>query len=403
MANASQNNVVLEYISKLGENLNSYMVLYLSLSLVSKKVLTEQTLSSLRDVFAQQIKDGNAKLFDIPNSDIAVIFNKSVKDEILSSLVKIKLLLQEDESVAKVAYLQESPIAVFWDLVREYGAFSEKLSQVYDKSSQEQDKKSTVVASNSFFNTKPHHAGEALTTAMLDKVQKIITVSDFSSFIRRQPICAVIGKSMPQRVFEEVYVSIPDMRDSLLPGVDLFANEWLFLALTETLDRRVLEIVSRHDDGALRGNFSLNINVNTILSDSFLHFDETIDASQRKTIMLELQLADIFSDMRSFDLAKTFARSRGYKICIDGITIDKLEYLNRSKLDCDLMKITWHPDFIRLVGEDKHFMDYANKAERAKIILCRVDDEKAVEMGNSLGINLYQGRYIQKMLNAEKR
>ena len=251
MANASQNNVVLEYISKLGENLNSYMMLYLSLSLVSKKVLTEQTLSSLRDVFAQQIKDGNAKLFDIPNSDIAVIFNKSVKDEILSSLVKIKLLLQEDESVAKVAYLQESPIAVFWDLVREYGAVSEKLSQVYDKSSQEQDKKSTVVASNSFFNTKPHHAGEALTTAMLDKVQKIITVSDFSSFIRRQPICAVIGKSMPQRVFEEVYVSIPDMRDSLLPGVDLFANEWLFLALTETLDRRVLEIVSRHDDGAL--------------------------------------------------------------------------------------------------------------------------------------------------------
>lgn len=400
MENSSQNNMMLEYINNLGENLNSYMVLYLDLTLVSKKVLGEQTFAALRDVFLPQIKNGCAKLFEMPNNDVAVVFNKSVKDEMLSALVKIKLLLQEDETVAKSAYLQDSKIANFWDLVKEYGAVSNKLSQIYNTA--DQDKKLTVNAADSFFDTTPQKPGEPLTTGMLDKVQKIIAVSDFSSFIRRQPICVVIGKSMPQRVFEEVYVSIPDMRDSLLPGVDLFADKWLFLALTEALDRRVLEIVSRHDDGALRSNFSINMNVSTILSDEFLHFDETIDSSQRKTIMLELQLGDIFSDMRSFDLARTFARSRGYKICIDGITIDKLEYINRSKLDCDLMKITWHPDFVRLVSEDKHFMDYSNKAERAKIILCRVDDEKAVEIGNSLGINLYQGRYIQKMFNAEK-
>lgn len=48
-------------------------------------------------------------------------------------------------------------------------------------------------------------------------------------------------------------------------------------------------------------------------------------------------------------------------------------------------------------------MDYVNKAERAKMILCRIDDPQAVEVGNSLGINLYQGRYIQRMLNAQPR
>ena len=156
--------------------------------------------------------------------------------------------------------------------------------------------------------------------------------------------------------------------------------------------------VSRHDDGALTSNFSLNLNVSTILSDEFLEFDNNINTTMRSSIVLEVQLVDIFSDIKAFLLAKTFAQYRGYKICIDGITVDKLQYINRSSLGADLIKIIWHPSFIDVVNEDKHFMDYVNRAERAKMILCRVDDPKAVDVGNSLGINLYQGRYIQRLL-----
>ena len=102
-------------------------------------------------------------------------------------------------------------------------------------------------------------------------------------------------------------------------------------------------------------------------------------------------------------LAKTFAQYRGYKICIDGITVDKLKYINRTNLGADLIKIIWHPSFMEIVNEDKHFVDYVNRAERAKMILCRVDDPAAVEIGNSLGINLYQGRYIQRLLAKQSK
>ena len=204
-------------------------------------------------------------------------------------------------------------------------------------------------------------------------------------------------------LFDEVYVSIADMRDMLLPDVDLTANPWLFMHLTETLDKRVLVSISRHDDGSLTSNFSMNLNVSTILSDEFLEFDGNINDSMRSSIVLELQLVDIFSDIKAYILAKTFAQYRGYKICIDGITVDKLKYINRENLGSDLIKIIWHPTFMDVIKEDKHFMDYVNKAERAKMILCRVDDPQAVEVGNSLGINLYQGRYIQRLLMAQPR
>ena len=125
-----------------------------------------------------------------------------------------------------------------------------------------------------------------LTPAMLAKVQKALSMTDFSSLIRRQSVCAVIGKSPPQMLFDEVFVSIADLRDMLLPDVDLTANPWLFQHLTETLDKRVLVSISRHDDGSLTSNFSINLNVSTILSDEFLEFDENINASMRSSIVL---------------------------------------------------------------------------------------------------------------------
>lgn len=393
-------NIIFEYINKFCKNRVDFEAVYINLHSLAGNLRSKQNKKAIMNIFSPLVKMEEAKLFILPNEDMLVIFVKKAKDGINSSLVRMQFLLQEDESIRNAESLQHSGFVVFYDLATEYVDLSKRIIIACQKQQENQKIEDHKV---SFFNTSRNRFSHELTTEMLAKVQKIISVADFSSFIRRQAICAIIGKSVPQRVFEEVFVSIPDMRDSLLPEVDLTENPWLFLALTETLDKRVLEIISRHDDGSLIGNFSVNINVSTILSDDFLRFDDSINASMRQTIILELQLVDIFSDIRSFILAKTFAKARGYKICIDGITVDKLKYLNRANLDCDLMKIVWHPSFVEVINEDKHFMDYVNKAERAKIILCRIDDVNAIEVGNSLGINLYQGRYVQRLLNASNQ
>ena len=397
--NLKREKIVFDYIGKFCQERNLFKALFLNVSILNDTVRSAQNRKLIQDIFLSSIKSGMAKLFELPNDDVVVIFNKSIEDEISSSVVRVQFLLQDDDRIKNASNLQDCGVASFFDLATEYADFSKKVVFACHKNTEQQTANNDV-GRVSFFNTSNKRYKKGLTTEMLSKVQKIISVADFSSFIRRQAICAVIGKSAPQRVFEEVFVSIPDMRDSLLPDVEITANPWLFLALTETLDKRVLEIISRHDDGSLVGNFSVNINVSTILSDDFLRFDDSINGSMRQSIILELQLVDIFSDIRSFILAKTFAKARGYKICIDGITVDKLKYLNRKGLDCDLMKIVWHPSLPEIFNEDKHFMDYMNKAERAKIILCRIDDANAIEVGNTLGINLYQGRYVQRLLNA---
>lgn len=352
------------------------------------------------------IKKNNGRLFELANKSVLVIFSPLTEDDLKTFLVQLGFTFHDELSQNnKDNILQTEFFNLYTDKIA-LEKLKEKIlytsAPISEEKVQEAPQKTISEKFINIINGNKKNLRD-LTPDILNKIQTNLQRVDFSSLIRRQAVCAIIGKSAPQMIFEEVYVSIPDLRDILIPDVNITSNPWLFMNLTETLDKRVLAHVSKHDDGSLISNFSLNLNVSTILSDDFLVFDESIQPSQRSSIILELQLVDIFNDIKAFLLAKAFAQYRGYKICIDGITVDKLQYINRSNLNSDFIKIIWHPSFEDIINEDTHFKDYVNRAERAKMILCRVDDAKAIEIGNSLGINMYQGRYIQKELNKYRK
>ncbi len=396
---ASTRKEIFDDINSFCANRSLYNALYVNLYKIGEKYRTSVYKNELETMFLSLVKDNAAKTFFVQNDGFLVVYDKAKNDDVLSLLIKVGFLFREDETIKNNPDLQKNGVVVFYDVENEYTSLCRKIEASYEE---EKIKVNPRFIEQNGYKKQAVNNKKIFTTEMLSKVQKIISVSDFSSFIRRQAVCAIIGKSAPQRIFEEVFVDIEDVCDSLLPGVNIKSDPWLNLALCDTLDKRVLDIISRHDDGDLLGNFSVNVNVSSILSDEFIQFDDSINGAMRTTIALELRLEDIFSDINSYLLAKTFAKARGYKICIDGITIDKLNYINRQKLDCDLMKIEWHPSLIDVFNKDEHFMDYQNKGERAKIILCNIDDQSAVEAGNNMGINMYQGRYVQRMINDNK-
>jgi len=409
VSSIKKDTIIWDYLRKIEKNQDDFRALYLSTGKLQNQNMRAVQRQSLVETFELVIKKNGGEIFALPNDDTVVFFNKTAREEILACLVKLRFILHDDPLIKNNPDMEKSGFAAFYDVANGAGSFRDVIRAATEQSAADGKSSNGAIHYENLNGSNVYTSGgvrklrRELTPYMLGKLQKVLSMADFSSLIRRQSVCAVIGKSAPQMLFDEVYVSIPDLRDTLLPDVDLTANPWLFQYLTETLDKRVLANISRHDDGSLINNFSLNLNVSSILSDEFLQFDEDINASMRSTIVLELQLADIFSDIKAFILAKTFAQYRGYKVCIDGITVDKLKYIDREQLGADLVKIIWHPSFMDVISEDKHFTDYVNKAERSKLIICRVDDPQAVEVGNSLGINLYQGRYIQKLLSTQGR
>lgn len=241
------------------------------------------------------------------------------------------------------------------------------------------------------------HFSMPFTPALLAQLEKSLRQADLSSLMRRQAVCALVGHAQPVELFEEIYVALADLKKALCPTVDIYQSPWLLDRLLETLDKRVLENMLHHDAGAFRKNFSLNIAVKTILSPDFQTFNESIDPLCRKSILLEVKQHDIFSNLSAFLAARSFIAEQGYRLCVDMVSADSLSLVNREKLGADFIKLVWNEELLNM-KENTAFVNAVKSNDAKHIILCHVDDKRAIEWAQSLGLSLFQGYYVQKLL-----
>src|SRR3546814_14706001 len=99
--------------------------------------------------------------------------------------------------------------------------------------------------------------------------------------------------------------------DTLLPYTTLFRSS-LFHHLTRTLDTRVFRSLLDGYVSRNSGPFSINLNVSTILSDTFRDFDSRIgNIVKKEQIIIELQRYDVFWDYGEYLLARSEERRVG--------------------------------------------------------------------------------------------
>ncbi len=246
--------------------------------------------------------------------------------------------------------------------------------------------------------------GEPITPEILGRVEAALTRTDLSNLVRRQYVCNIDSNMVPEQFFSEMFISIKDLRETLLPGVNLASNRWLFQHLTQTLDRRMLAMLTKTDNASVSGDISFNLNVSTLLSDQFQTFDSNVSAGRRGAMIIELQNLDIFADLSCYLFAREFVQEKGYRVCIDGMTHHTLAMIDRERLDADLVKLVWHADMIDR-GEEMHqqLRDLVRRVGGNRIILSRVDNREAVDFGQSVGITYYQGRFVENLIAEDIR
>jgi hypothetical protein len=338
------------------------------------------------------------QLFVLSNSDLMLIYKAQAQDEVESAVVKLRFLFSDDPLVREEQLAPHAAFCTWYSLDREF----DLLLTLAQKMAQEENSRhaaaSEASAVSRFQIQKPQ--GSPFTPELLIRVEAALGQADLANLIRRQAVCAMVGKAPPQAVFHELFISIADLRQTLFPTVNVNSNPWLFQQLTETLDRRVLSMLNKHDDRTLEGDISINLNVSTILGPEFLVFDDNVKAGMRGTIVLELQKVDIFADLGGYLFARDFAHDRGYRICIDGLSHAQLPFVDRERLGADLIKLVWDP---ALADEKDTKIDVLRRIGVTRIILCRCDNPASVEFGHSLGITLFQGRYIESLIQGDPR
>ena len=375
-------------------------VLQVKLSVLDDRSKSDATLATVIKNFNEALHP-DGKAFGFRNDDIFIVYSDKVNDnQIKALLIKNELYFSADPKIKDVDAMNRA-----FKLPEDKDPLNYETSRIEASPPARLETPADQMPVRRRFVLPPasEQNKSRLTPAELARITKALANTDFSNMIRRQFVCVVLDDIAPSPMFEEVFVSIADLGETIMPNVSLTATPWLFQDLTETLDKRVLITVSRHDDGAFYRDFSLNLNVSSILSDDFRPFDESIRESMKASIVLELQPTDIFSDFSMYVKARDFAQRLGYKICIDGVSARNLPYIDREKLAADFVKLTWQPDLPDALAQNESLKEDLQAVGSNRTILCRVDDEKALNFAKELNITLLQGHYIQHLLNNAPR
>lgn len=393
-----QEKVLLDYVERLDKHRKGRRAVHVHLSRLRPHNRRTHHMRIAASTFEPLIRTFDGALFRLCNDDLVVVCRGASVSDIDEAVLRLRYLFSEDPMLAGNEE-NGGEFCTWFNVEKDYKSLLtlaqdavERRDRYEAQRKQEANKKSQ--------RANEHAPGKTLEPWQLAGIEKSIAQADLSSLLRRQPVCAVAEGQRPQPVFSELFISIRELREVVLPDVDILSDRWLFQHLTERLDRRMLALLERHEDPTLRQAFSLNLNVSTLLSPEFLNFDKALHSASRRTIVIELQLIDVLSDVGNFLFARDFLQERGYRLCLDSMTHLALPYVDRKQLGFDLVKLQWRADLAdQLYGEGGgRLNDLVQHCQPDRIILCRCDTEQAHDVGRALGVSLYQGYYFDRLI-----
>jgi EAL domain-containing protein (putative c-di-GMP-specific phosphodiesterase class I) len=347
------------------------------------------------NTFEALVKQYEGQMFVLQQGDIVFLCKEENVLAIDEAVGKVRFLFADDPVSAQSAENASDAFVTWFDLAEPTSDFYNLVEALRGEDERRRKRVSSIIG-------KEADDRQPMDPQALNELINILARADLTNLLRRQSVCQMAPDEGPKPLFREIYVSISDLRDAVMPKRDIASDRWLFQYLTHTLDKRVLALLRKADDSGLSHSFSLNLNIATVLSPEFQAFDTGLKAGARGSIVIEIEKVDIFADISAYLFARDFARERGYRICLDGMTRLTLPFIDRARLGLDLVKMFWSPDMAD--GADgerqREFLAAIERIGKGRIILARCDTPQAIEFSHSVGIKLLQGRLIEKMANA---
>ena len=215
----------------------------------------------------------------------------------------------------------------------------------------------------------------------LARLEAALAHADVERFARRRPVCTVEAGRL-SLAWEERFLDLGEIAAELAPGRSLAADPWLFRRLARTLDRRLLALLATPGVLDRAYPFSLRLGMESLVSPEFLRFDAGLPGQLRGRIVVGFAPADVVADPLGFAFARDFVRARGYQVLLHGVEATLLRVLALSRLELDLVQVTWSAAVTRLSLE----------TGGARLLLDRVDEVAALDWARTHGAAFVQGR-----------
>lgn len=385
-----QEATLLEYVERLRNYCHDRRAIQLHLSQLKARNRKDYHLRVAAGLFVPMLRKFTGQLFQLSNSDIVVVVQDPTTDNMQAIVDKLRQLFDGDPLAAPPEPGRRDSFCTWYNLASDYRAFYARCRHIAEQA-----------------EANPRPAAEPdrqLDPEILSALTERLENVDIAPLLRAQAICAIKPNAQANPLLTELYTAMPELRSRIAPQHDLLLEPWLFHYFASELDRRLLAVLPKISPLPGHGVLSLNLSIDALLSEEFLIFDELIRAKTKRSIMIELQLVDVLSDLATYQVARDLARERGYYVAIDGVNHMTVRFVHRDRLDADMIKLIWNPNMEAVARHDREreFRAMIKRNEPERVVLCRCDEKRAIEVGWSVGITTFQGRYVDDLITSKK-
>lgn len=371
---------LLDALSRVGKNPIGYSVLYVNISKLKPKNRHPEFVKIFAKLFDSMVGSAQGSFFVMSNGDFAILgkgINSSCVEE---AVFKIRQGLSSDP------ILHSSDVkdfAVLYTFPEDYLMFYNRIEQLRDNAD---------FIRNS---TPPLKFKRPIRADEIDGVMEQLDLIDIPEIIKRQSVMKILGAGKFEVVFQEFFVAVKDLSSYIDEKLDLLASRWLFLYLTQKLDKKTMNSFFASDIKNWPHQVSLNLNLSSVFSAEFVSLAKNFLQPGQKLIV-EIQLMDVFNNLPVYFKVKEILKAGGHRLLIDGLSPSLLKVLNLQRIEPDMIKIFWEP----LMEYDLQNQDIKNVIEYLgadNVILAKCEDEKALAWGMKYGLNTFQGPIIDQI------
>lgn len=237
-----------------------------------------------------------------------------------------------------------------------------------------------------------------MTADMLPRIEQQILHCDIRDFVRQQPVCRapVHSREKWTPIIQERFLGIEALRTRFFPGLELVKHGPLFQELCLILDERLVHyLLANRLDRAVKT--SLNISVESALDPMIDLLGKRIEDGDRSQLLFEIACIEFLGDVARGQRAVDRLRGYGFGVVLDGVSLPLLPYLSLGRIDCDLIKVQFARDHVQSLAQAAGLKAIRDLPPE-RVVFSRCDHESAIDVGRTLGIGLYQGWLIDRLL-----
>lgn len=352
----------------------------LSSVVASRRKFEKDSEAANQTILAVLVTGAYHKIYNLSNGDIVFLYSQVTTSAIVSLCTSLEISLFVGVQPHKNVYGDFGNYKIF-DLSRDINAVIEGI-------------RLTLSAERKVVSAK-----QPINVKQMEYVNTQIRGANIRSIVFNQPIYN-ISHQKPSIEFLEFYTSIQKLEQLFAPDRSIAANPWLFNLIKRELDAAVMRAISAEIPGYRHKAFSLNLLVDSFMSDGFREFIGSLPAKLNGRIFVEIEKTDLVQ--HSDFLADIYGRAKTMNVplCIDGISHHDVELVRLSRMTCDFVKLKWSPEILKLPERHLEVLIGDLKASSAQIVLTRCDTANSLQFARSAGIGFIQGHLADEFFRS---